>query len=562
VGGYQAVELLGSGGTGEVWRARVRESGEEVALKRLRPGAQPADRALLRREASALVAVRHRHIIDLHEVLATGDGLVLVLELARGGDLAALLQQRGTLTVPEIVAVLEPVAQALAAAHVAGMVHGDVSAANILLRVDGTPVLGDLGTARLVGRSRDRTLVTCAYADPHVAAGAEPDPAADLFGLAAVGWHMATGSPLWDAVRPEEVVDLARRWSLSDADACVVAALSADAPAGASPGPHRGAWAALPESLRHVLLDTLAPYRAVRASAREFAERVGAVCAPSPVVVGTSATPPSVSTAPAVTIEVPGHREEAPPTAESRRTLRTRSERGARSVRERLRGLVRLPRTRLPGSRRAGTRLPGSRRARFFVVIATTCAAAGLGLAAHSMLLAGPMGSATPRTAAVTSPPVPSTGSPSATPSSEPTAQSASPAADGPGGGRDSRADAWTAEVRALVEARTAAYATLDVDLLADVYAPDAPALPAEAERIASLSQQATPVAMRHEILTAKAESFDGGPAGVPAEVDRVVLLVQETVPSGQSSASEVRQVRMTLARVGPRWLLYDVTGA
>jgi hypothetical protein len=100
------------------------------------------------------------------------------------------------------------------------------------------------------------------------------------------------------------------------------------------------------------------------------------------------------------------------------------------------------------------------------------------------------------------------------------------------------------------------------VDLLADVYAPDAPALPAEAERIASLSREATPVTMRHEILTAKAESFDGGPAGVPAEVDRVVLLVQETVPSGQSSASEVRQVRMTLARVGPRWLLYDVTGA
>ncbi len=346
MGGYQAVELLGSGGTGEVWRARVRESGEEVALKRLRPGAQPADRALLRREASALVAVRHRHIVDLREVLATGDGLVLVLELAQGGDVAALLQQRGTLTVPEIVAVLEPVARGLAAAHAAGMVHGDVSAANILLRADGTPVLGDLGTARLMGRSRDRTLVTCAYADPYVAAGAEPDPAADLFGLAAVGWHMATGRPLWDAARPEEVVDLARRWSLSDADASVFAAFSADAPAGASPGPgtHPGAWAALPESLRHVLLDTLAPYRAVRASAREFAERVGAVCEPTPVVVETSATPPTVSTAPAVTIEVPGQREEAPQTAEPRRTLRTRTMRGARAVGRGLGGLARPPR--------------------------------------------------------------------------------------------------------------------------------------------------------------------------------------------------------------------------
>ncbi|MDP9239236.1 MAG: serine/threonine protein kinase [Actinomycetota bacterium] len=190
---YVAEELLGFGGSGEVWRARAAMTGEVVALKRLRAGRDPAERDRLRWEAALLAAFEHPHVVRLHGVLSTAGGPVLVLDYAEGGSLAALVSQRGPCSAAELSGLLAPIAGALAAAHDVGLVHGDLSAGNILLGAGGQALLADLGTARLVGECGGVVRGTAGFIDPAVRAGAPPGPASDVYGLAAVAVFALTG---------------------------------------------------------------------------------------------------------------------------------------------------------------------------------------------------------------------------------------------------------------------------------------------------------------------------------------------------------------------------------
>jgi hypothetical protein len=192
--GYLVEALVGSGATGEVWRAREVATGELVALKRLASTGALDEHDRLRREAALLAGVRSAHLVRLRTVLATGDGLVLVLDFAGGGSLAGLLASRHALPPAELVFVAAGVAQALVDVHAAGLVHGDVTPANVLFALDGRPLLSDLGAARLRGE-RAPAMATVAYADPSVLAGGEPQPASDVYGLAAVCYEALTGAP-------------------------------------------------------------------------------------------------------------------------------------------------------------------------------------------------------------------------------------------------------------------------------------------------------------------------------------------------------------------------------
>ncbi len=197
VPGYVAEELLGFGSSGEVWRARGAVTGEVVALKRLRAGREPAEHERLRREAAVLAAFEHPHVVRLDGVLWNSGGPVLVLEYAAGGSLAGFIARRGPCSAGELIGLLEPVAGALAAAHEFGLVHGDVSSANILLGTGGRPLLADLGTARLLADGPGPAFGTAGFVDPAIstaAAGQAPGPAADVYGLAAVAVHALTGS--------------------------------------------------------------------------------------------------------------------------------------------------------------------------------------------------------------------------------------------------------------------------------------------------------------------------------------------------------------------------------
>jgi hypothetical protein len=192
--GYLVDGLLGRGGSGQVWRGRT-AAGETVALKHVPLLDAEQVRAALA-EAALLTTLDHPHLIRVHEVVPTADAVVLVLDLAAGGSLAELLGARGRLTPGETITALAPVGAALAYAHAAGVVHGDVTPGNVLFTETGFPLLADLGVARLLG-DREPVYATPAYLDPAIAAGCLPAPQTDVFMLGAVALHALTGAALW-----------------------------------------------------------------------------------------------------------------------------------------------------------------------------------------------------------------------------------------------------------------------------------------------------------------------------------------------------------------------------
>jgi hypothetical protein len=255
VPGYVLEQLLGRGGSGQVWRARPRNGGPPVAVKVLVRG----DAGRQEREAALLGELDHPHLVRLHEVVRRevrgGQAEVtLVLDLLAGGSLAALLARRGRLRPGEVVTTVAPVAAALAHAHDRGIVHGDLSPGNVVFTAEGRPVLTDLGTARLVG-DQARAEVTPAYVDPVVARGGAPGPASDVFGVAAAAFHALTGIAPWNAADPRGTLAVAAEGELPD-----LGLLAPEAPEelirvvqrGLSPEPHRrGSAAAFALDLRH-----------------------------------------------------------------------------------------------------------------------------------------------------------------------------------------------------------------------------------------------------------------------------------------------------------------------
>jgi eukaryotic-like serine/threonine-protein kinase len=207
--GFDVQQLIGYGGSGEVWRAVETATGDVVALKRLRPDAGPAAAEALRGEAAVLRTLDTAHVVRLRDVVDEGAGAVLVLDHADGGSLAALLGRRGTLDPGEVVTVAGPLAQALAAGHGRGLVHGDVTPANVLFTGAGMPLLSDLGLARVSGVAADRLDGTAEYLDPAVVAGDDPSPASDVWGLAAVCHHMLAGSPPHEGASVADVLSAA-----------------------------------------------------------------------------------------------------------------------------------------------------------------------------------------------------------------------------------------------------------------------------------------------------------------------------------------------------------------
>jgi len=187
VPGFEVLELLGFGGTGEVWLAKEGASGDTVALKRLRPGSAPDAWERLRHEAALLGSLRHPHLVRLRAVVELPDDFVLVLDHAGAGNLEGLLGDRGALAPGEVVTVLTPLAEALEDLHCQGVVHGDVAPANIVLDRSGRPLLADLGIARVLGTPVAGIHGREAFLDPAVLAGEAPTPSSDVYALAAVG---------------------------------------------------------------------------------------------------------------------------------------------------------------------------------------------------------------------------------------------------------------------------------------------------------------------------------------------------------------------------------------
>src|SRR5437879_11172985 len=134
----EILDLLGSGGMGEVYRGRDTKLGREVAVKALPAAfAHNAERlARFEREAQALAALNHPNIAIIHELKDVGGARYLILELVEAGTLAEHIAG-GPIPVAEALAMARQIAEALEAAHDKGIVHRDLKPANVKVTPDG-----------------------------------------------------------------------------------------------------------------------------------------------------------------------------------------------------------------------------------------------------------------------------------------------------------------------------------------------------------------------------------------------------------------------------------------
>ena len=201
---YELETQLGRGAFGSVWRGRVRDTGEAVAIKvlleELANDADVVTRFL--RERTALVSMRHRSLVSVRDLVVEGDLLALVMQLVEGPDLRAYLRGRGTLAATESALLVADVAEALAVAHAAKIIHRDVKPANVLLQPeDGgyRPLLTDFGIARLADApsvTRTSQVVgTPYYLAPEVISGQQPTPAVDVYASGIMFCELMTGRP-------------------------------------------------------------------------------------------------------------------------------------------------------------------------------------------------------------------------------------------------------------------------------------------------------------------------------------------------------------------------------
>ncbi len=158
LGPYEISAPLGAGGMGEVWRAHDTQLNRDVAIKVLPEAfASDADRlARFEREAKVLASLNHTNIGHIYGLEHSGETRALVLELVEGPTLADRIAQ-GPIPLDEALPIAKQIAEALEAAHEAGVIHRDLKPANIKVRPDGTVKVLDFGLAKALEPEQTET---------------------------------------------------------------------------------------------------------------------------------------------------------------------------------------------------------------------------------------------------------------------------------------------------------------------------------------------------------------------------------------------------------------------
>ena len=215
LGPYEVLSPLGSGGMGEVYRAKDTRLERTVAIKVLPSNlsASPESRQRFEREAKTISRLSHPHICAIYDVGREGETEYLVMELLEGETLSDRLA-KGPLPLEQTLRYGMEIAGALDAAHRQGIVHRDLKPGNVMLTKSGVKLL-DFGLAKVITTAQPRSALTSGpteagapkvtqegsilgtfqYMAPEQLEGKEADGRTDIFAFGAVLYEMATGRP-------------------------------------------------------------------------------------------------------------------------------------------------------------------------------------------------------------------------------------------------------------------------------------------------------------------------------------------------------------------------------
>jgi serine/threonine protein kinase len=204
-GRYTITDFVGRGGMGEVWKAHDEELDRAVALKFLHSGFAVDQ---LTREARMASALNHPGIVTIHDVTVWEGTPILVMELVTGTPVSRLCD--GHMPLDQLISLAAQVSGALAAAHAAGIVHGDLKPDNIIWRADGLAKILDFGLARKIVTTTDAAAAPLAgtplYMSPEQARGQALTPASDIFSFGLVMYKIAAGKHAFAAESPLQAV--------------------------------------------------------------------------------------------------------------------------------------------------------------------------------------------------------------------------------------------------------------------------------------------------------------------------------------------------------------------
>ena len=201
---YRVIRPLGRGGMGVVWLCEDPVLGRQVAVKQIAAGAGIDGKSIerARREARTVAAITNPNVVAIHDIVEDHDQLWLVMEYVASTNLQKLITEKGRMPLKDVVHIGAQLADGLAAAHAAGVVHRDVKPADILITPDGDAKLVDFGIA-LSGTEAQVTLEgvmsgTPAYFSPELARTGEPDSPSDVWALGATLFAAIEGKAPYD----------------------------------------------------------------------------------------------------------------------------------------------------------------------------------------------------------------------------------------------------------------------------------------------------------------------------------------------------------------------------
>lgn len=198
---YEVGRLLGRGGMAEVYQGRDVLLDRPVAVKLLGWAASDGDERAQRllREARAAASLSHPHVVAVHDIGMSPSAVFVVMEYLEGQTLGELLAREHHVSALRAVTIGTQVCSALEAAHQYGVVHRDVTPANIMICRDGTVKMMDFGIAKFAEdatvTSTGLMLGTPAYISPEQVQSAAVDERADIYALGCCLFHLLTGRP-------------------------------------------------------------------------------------------------------------------------------------------------------------------------------------------------------------------------------------------------------------------------------------------------------------------------------------------------------------------------------